>query len=377
MESRCALTCSHSDNGLQLSQSSSTSLLNVALSSKSLYHLSRSFIYSIIRFTFNRSRRAINGRLIKQLLGDENLSAKVREIRILWAPPKNGQEDLELLGQALPKMTGLKTFIWDAQYPILSWLLEALQKQHPQCLLYIHHPASIDSAQNLQRLHGSAGLFSLDATLDFGQYEALVVLQKVLNSLPNLRDLTVAYGPYSRNVTSNQEQKDPKTLRLRSLEIYGGVPHAMKLSVAWPVLERLSLDSSYYFGAFEVDFSGLKILRLRMVNGYPLDSALKSCKKLEILDLTGSINMVWLADDDLWASVGKTLIKLRLHEDEFFNKEGRRNVLSPTDMERIAKHCPNLRSLGLDLECNGQEWVSSSPDVALTSNIKLTTSTAT
>ncbi len=81
--------------------------------------------------------------------------------------------------------------------------------------------------------------------------------------------------------------------------------------------------------------------------------------------------------EDLWANVGETLIKLRLHEDGLFNREGRRTNLSPTNMERIANHCPNLRSLGLGLECNGRGWVSPSPGVALTSNIKLTTSTAT
>lgn len=339
-------------------------MLNVALSSRSLYRLSRSLIYRVIRFTFNRSRRDVNARLIRQLLADDDLSVKVREIHILWAPsaklqPGEGsKQDLELLGKALPKLKGLKTFVWDAQYPILSWLLKELQTRHPQCLLYIRHPASQNSAQILPRLYGSPGLFALDVTLTAGQFQAFNEVQKVLYSAPNLRDLTIASAFNSLLVSYGQPDAS-QPLRLRSLELYGRVFDIFRLPVVWPMLERLSLERFSYVPSVIPDFSGLKSLKLRIENlgdSVLLGTVLQSCKRLEILDLSGRISNV--AEKDHWESVGKTLTKLRLHEEEVLNRISESALLSTTVMGCIAGHCRNLRSLGLDLECNGQEWVS-------------------
>lgn len=347
---------------------SARSLLNVALSSRSLYHLSRSHIYRVLHFTFNRSRRAVNGRLIRRLLADDGLSAKVQEIRVLWAPsaklqPGEGsKEDLELLVQALPKLTGLKAFIWDAQYPIIFWLLEMLQTHHPQCLLYTRHPASQNSAQTLRRLRTSPCLSSLDVTITIGQFLAFRQLQKVLASTPDLRDLSIAsaFNSPSPQVSMYQEQVELKPLHLRSLELYGSIFDVFKLPVAWSMLERLSLDSLSYLPHFVPDFAGLKSLRLRTTshsNPVPLLVALQDCKKLESLDLTGFTGIICIADD-FWGNLGKTLTKLRLHEDEKRDGISTRHTLSVTDVGRIANYCPKLRSLGLDLACSGQEWVS-------------------
>ena len=365
----------YSDNGLQLSYTSSKSLLNVALSSRSLYRLSKSLIYRVIHFTFKRSRRRVNGRLIKQLLADDELSAKVREIRILWAPSANLQpgegskQDLELLGQALPKLNGLKTFIWDAQYPILSWLLEALQIQHPRCLLYIRHPASQDSAQTLPRLCGSPCLFALDVTLIKGQFQAFRGIEKVLYSASNLRDLTVASAGEGR-LTVYSEQSESELFRLRSLEIYGPLFDTFKLPIVWPMLERLSLDRIPPFPSGIPDFSGLKSLKLRIHDSGDrvlLGTILQSCKRLESLDLSGGIRDV--AANDFWESLGKTLTKLRLHEEVVSCRIGESDL--PQVMGCIAGHCRNLRSLGLGLQCNGQEWVSLNLCVIIPSNTKL------
>lgn len=351
-----------------------------------MFDFSRSFIYRVIHLTFNRSRRDVNGRLVKQLLTDDDLSAKVREIRILWAPsaklqPGEGsKEDLELLGRALPRLTGLKTFIWDAQYPILSWLLKTLQTHHPQCLLYTRHPGSQDSAQTLPRLCASPCLFSLDVTLTSGQYQAFKELKKVLSSAPNLRDLTIASAFNIPHVSPDDVRGKPQILLLRSLELYGPIFGLVKLPIAWQMLERLSLDSVSYLPTFMPDFAGLKSLRLRAGdsggNSEPLGIVLQECKKLEVLDLTGFTFCIRISEEGLWENAGKTLIKLRLHEDENVGRGGERLVLSFGDMGRITKYCRNLRSLGLDIQCNGQEWVSPISHVVIASNVKLTASTA-
>ena len=350
----------HADKETQLSITSPKSLLNVALSCRSLYHLSRSLTYRVVHFTFNRSRRDINGRLIKQLLADDDLSAKVREIRILWAPnaklqPGEGsKQDLELLGQALPKLHGLKTFIWDAQYPILSWLLEALRKDHPQCLLYIRHPSSQESARTLPRLCGSC-LFALDVKVATGQFQAFRELQKVLYSTSSLRDLTID----SSQSPLYKWQGKSEPLRLRSLELYGCAFDRARLPVVWPILERLSLDRVSFLSSVIPDISGLKSLKLR-INGFSdsllLGTILQCCKRLEALDLSGRISSI--AEVVLWGVVGTKLIKLRLHEEDDFNRNDENAVLYSTVMGCIAEHCHSLRSLSLDLECNGKEWVS-------------------
>ena len=297
---------------------------------------------------------------MKQLLADDDLSAKVKEIRILWAPnaklqPKEGsKQDLELLGQALPRLHGLKTFIWDAQYPISSWLLKALQQYHPQCLLYIHHPSSQDSARTLPRLCDSC-LFALNVELATGQFRAFQVLQKVLYSISNLRDLTInsPLSPFDKG----QENLAP--LRLRSLELYGCAFDTNQLPVVWPMLERLSLGRISSLPSLIPEISGLKSLKLR-IDGFGdsllLATILKCCKRLEALDLSGRISSI--AKVDFWEHFGTTLIKLRLHEEDVLNRVDENVILCSTIMGCIAEHCHNLRSLGLDLECNGKEWVS-------------------
>ena len=333
----------------------------------------------MIRFTFNRSRRDINGRLINQLLADDHLSAKVREIRILWAPsaklqPGEGSKnELELLGQALPKFKALKTFIWDAQYSILSWLLEALQRHHPQCLLYTRHPASQDSAQTLPRLHDSPCLFSLDVTFTQGQILALSSFQKILTA-PKLRDLAIAAFYSPDPYTPGQELADLPELQplpLRSLEIHGSGFDISNFPVNWAKLERLSLNvAKNMFTPHSVwqlvwELSGLKSLQAQQIGVFHkthfLGPVIRHYKRLEVLDVTGYIGADWIAEKIRLGNVGKTLIKLRVHEKWNKHDSGDRDFSKSENLRCIAKHCRNLRSLSFDLRCDGQEWVSSSP----------------
>jgi len=162
----------------QLLSNSAGSLLNVALTCKAFYDVSKIFIYRTVHFTFNRNRRTINGALIKRFLEDDSLSRKVRCVRINWAPNaslqsgEGSKEDLNLFGQALPKLVGLHTFIWDAQYPIVSWLSEILRLSHPECMMYIRHPLNQDAARTLPRLRGLRRLHALNASFAYGQLQA-------------------------------------------------------------------------------------------------------------------------------------------------------------------------------------------------------------
>ena len=197
----------------------------------------------------------------------------------------------------------------------------------------------------------------------------------MLISAPNLHDISIASDLDSSNLPLHQEQGEPRMLHLRSLELYGCRFNNLQLPVAWHVLERLSLDGPSLGGlsvcpSFGLDFAGLKSLRLR--NGISGDRillgvVLNACKKLEVLDLTGFINDIQPIDDDFWGNAGKTLIKLRLHEE--VSPDGERALLSMASMGRVAKHCRNLRSLGIDLQCDGQQWVSLNSNV-VPSNIK-------
>ena len=338
-------------------------MLNVALSSRSLYHLSKSFIYRVLHFTFNRSKRKVNGQLIKQLLTDDDLSTKVQEIHILWAPsPKlqpgeGSKEDLDSLGRALPRLTRLKTFIWDAQYPIVSGLLETLQKYHPQCLLYTRHPVSGNSAMTLPRLCASPCLFSFNVNLTDGQIQAHRELRNVLISAPKLRDLTI------RNDADLQDQLHglSKVLHLRSLELaeFPRDSLSIPVNIAWNMLERLSVKTGMFYPAVVPQLPCLKSLRLR-ATGLGIISVshmLRSCKDLEVLDLTGRTQRGHTLEDSVWESIGKTVRALRIPEEHKGLGADEQPPFSLDDMGRVIKHCRKLRSLGVNLACNGREWV--------------------
>ena len=173
------------------------------------------------------------------------------------------------------------------------------------------------------------------------------------------------------------EQREREPLLLRSLELYGRMLDTFELPIAWPLLERLSLESHSYLLDVLPDFTGLKSLKLRITTSTTVHLALQQCKRLEVLDLTGFVRSIQTANGELWEKCGKTLIKLRLHEEEDPHRRRQRATLSFADIECIAKHCRNLRSLGLDLQCNGRKWVRLNCRVVFPLNVKLTASAAT
>ena len=209
-----------------LHQTSPKSLLSVSLVSKSLYELSKGFIYRVIPFSFTFKRHDTNVRLIKRLLIDEDITSKVHELRILWAPspylqPGEGSRaGLELLGQALPKLTGLKTFVWDAQYPILSWLLKALESHVPSCKLYTRSPTGKHLARTLALLRASPCLFALDVTFSGDDDAGFPQLRSVLDSCGNMQDLAITCEFHGRQNSVNRQMEDNSPpLQLRSLEV--------------------------------------------------------------------------------------------------------------------------------------------------------------
>lgn len=243
---------------------------------QSLYRSSKSLIYRVIPILFTRKRRETNGRLIQQLLTDSDLSAKIREIRILWAPSANLQhgegsrEDLELLGEALPRLTGLETFLWDAQYPILQWLLDALYTHAPHCKLYTRAPARKDPVRSLSKLCDSPCLYSLDVAFSPGDVYAFTRLREVVASSKRLKDLAVVWEEGNHALTwSRSLQLLLTPLQLRSLELDGPMKGTTKedswqWSVDWPTLERLSCTNISFLPILASQLTGLKSLRLRV-----------------------------------------------------------------------------------------------------------------
>ena len=149
-------------------------------------------------------------------------------------------------------------------------------------------------------------------------------------------------------------------LQLRSLESEGpfswNEDDIWQRSVVWPMLERLSATNIAFLPNLAPQLTGLKSFRLRVNQGENgLKPALwnflrEQCPQLAILDLTGCT-----ADINtqlrLWENLGKTLVFLRIHEDERPNAFQERPTHSLTEMENIANKCCKVRSLGLDIEC--------------------------
>jgi len=251
----------------QLVDTSPDALLNVALTCKTFYELSKTLIYRNVHLTFNRNRRMINGSLIRRLLEDNSLSKNVRCVRIRWAPNaslqsgEGSKEDLALLGQALPKLVGLHTFVWDAQYPIVSWLLDVLRSSHPECMMYIRHPPNQDAARTLSRLRDLPKLHALDASFLGGQLLAYHELGQLLMS-SSIRDLAIT-SPGEQQAILQVLWDLPGPLHLRSLDIDGIMVHLADLPIAWSRVTSLRISTGAdWFGRLP-QFRDLRSLELR------------------------------------------------------------------------------------------------------------------
>lgn len=351
-------------------------MLNLALTSSSLHYLSLRFIYRSIAFVFSEKRSETNQKLIRRLIAGDTLASTVREIRILWAPSvklehgEGSKQDLELLGEALPRFTALKTFVWDAQYEILPWLRVTLQTHHPHCNLYLRSYGTYPGSAIGQQVKVSPCLFS-------SHYIGFQIcpLSHFLDSMcaaRNLKDINVTWPSlrpvHFTNLPAKRRQSG--LLKLRSFSYDGHFSVAIDDRTAWEMidfssLERLSLNMLEPLFIFSSQLDNLKILRLHMSDGLPLqigedeDSRLRTFlnmwqnfRQLESLDMTGCI--ATLNEEyfqDIWKHVARTLTSLRLHEPESRLGSQRRPILSRKVINIIAQHCRRLRSLGVDLEC--------------------------
>lgn len=355
----------------QLRSTSPNSLLNVALTCRTFNSLSKAFLYRSVHFIFNRNRRVINGRLIRQLLEDAHLSAKVRCVRIDWAPsaklaPGEGsKEDLIHFAHTLPKLNRLDRFIWDAQYPIIPWFLDTLRTSQPKCQLYIRQPPCQNAARSLAHLQNLQCLRALDIGFYSGQFQAYNEFAKVLTSSTMSHLAVTAAADNTFMLGSNL----PNPLTLTSLETRGFItdPHGF---VALPQLIRLAMHTDNALLVKLPPLDGLKTLELQLDNSagrQNLPQMLQSCRRLETLELTidrslhhgrGSVVREWKRSQ--WTDLGKTLIKLKLHEtralDEEHSQYTVKTELPYTTLEFIATECPKLRSLGIDLNYSGK-WV--------------------
>jgi len=352
----------------QLLSISPGSLLNVALTCKIFYNLSKNFIYKTVYFTFNRSRRITNGALVRRLLEDDDLSRKVRCVRIHWAPNaslqsgEGSKEDLALLGRALPKLFALHTFIWDAQYPIVSWLVDIVRSSHPECTVYIRHPPVQDATRTLSRLQDLPKLHALDASFLDGQFLAYKELRKLLTS-SSIRDLTVT-SPGDQIAILQVLWKLPGPLHLRSLEINGIQIHLEELPIAWTRVESLAIHTDAGCLAGLPRFDELRSLELRLnisSDQLSFNQFVQSCQRLEVLVVTEYRNPARDWGLSQWRHLGKTLLKLKLHEEEMHDAvhhgQDLTVGLSDSTMMLIATWCPRLRSLGIDLVFE-EGWVS-------------------
>ena len=345
----------------QLQAVSPRSLLNVSLSSKPLYRCARGLIYRAIHLTFTQKRREINRRLIENLLGSSELGLKVQELTIHRAPDKklpsraSSKADFDRLRELLPRLTGLRTFIWDAQYSIQRWLLDVLCLYSPNCQLYIQAPIGNSVKRNIRPLHGVPILYSLHVyPAVFIPPESYIGLRDLItqcNHEYKLKDLAIDQEIYPAGIWL-LENLSPQ-LQLRSLEVDGPTymgDSVWQWSVEWSMLERLSISYIHFPSDLAPQMNALKILRLRF-NGQDNKQALlgilrDKCPNLTSLDLTACTTVINELRGKLWDNFGHNLESLRIHEDERFDE---RPILSPLNLESIARNCCRLRSLGLDL----------------------------
>ena len=338
------------------------SLLNVSLSSKTLCRCARGLIYRVIHLTFTEKRREINRRLIDNLLGSNELCLKVQELIIHWAPdaklpPGAGSKaDFERLRELLPRLTGLRTFMWDAQYSIQQWVLDVLCLHSPTCQLYIRAPISNSVNRDIRPLRGVPCLHSLRVcfagSIPPGSYGGLRDLIIQSNHEHKLEDLAIDWESVPTG-SSLLENLSPQ-LQLRSLEVDGPTyfgDSVWQWSVEWSMLERLSISHIPFSSDLAPQLTALKILRLRL-HGHDdkqvlLNILRDKCPNLTSLDLTACTAEINGMRGKMWDNFGHNLDSLRIHEDERIDE---RPTLSLLELESIAKNCCKLRSLGLDLD---------------------------
>lgn len=106
--------------------------------------------------------------------------------------------------------------------------------------------------------------------------------------------------------------------------------------------------------SFLYETMNLRVLQLDlncMFDKTPLMAFFSRCNHLEELDLTEYDFRPGPNERSVFSHLGKTLRKLRLHENEASDTP--RTTLGKEALDMLAETCPKLRALGLDLMGNG------------------------
>lgn len=333
----------------------------MALTSKELYSLAQQFLYRSLRFIFNRSRRPCNRLLLQRLIANKAINLTIRTLWIPWAPKgiaRHGDdgslEDLHLLAQLVPQLARLRTFIWEAQYPIPVWLLDALHKQQ-SCRLCIRLPYGSNTAQALANLQGFSRLWSLDVLISNSQRQALAGLGRLLSQATSLRSLAFHHcnddGSSTYPILTYQLEQCPnlKSLALEDCGFSTEPNHNLSENTDRPMIKSLFMSNmSFLRPDLATRLTNIRSLKLRPSNLalsrlHPylerLQAFLSSCQRLEDLDLDG----LFAGDcEPILRSNGRTLLSLRIANTN----------LTPG---LIGLHCPKLRKFGIDIG-RSKEW---------------------
>ncbi|KAL9581417.1 MAG: hypothetical protein Q9212_003917 [Teloschistes hypoglaucus] len=376
-----------------LYNTSSKSIYNVALASRSLYRLTYEYRYRKIRLTLSCHRNQSNGWLLGKLLGDEMARSTVHEVYINWIPgadprheTEEGKKLMEQLIDLIPRLTALRRLIYDAQCPILPRLLLTLTDHVSKVRLYTRCPYRSDVSKSLRVLQNCSHLVALDVTIGDSQILAMVELRKILVTLPNLLKLSVEsvadslveggqvlLAPMASRTPSQAWCLPPlKYLRLwgRGFQLadYASL-RGWEFCVQWERLEHLESSDTFFFTVFDWFDEGrpgfgsplLKSLRSLALSGdmaYDQTAFVKfldSLPKLEHLSARGLTYQV--TKYDYLERKGSFLKTLRLYEDasiviwSFVGPER-----DDGNIRRFGKTCPNLETCAIDLRVLGNDW---------------------
>ena len=198
---------------------------------------------------------------------------------------------------------------------------------------------------------------------------------RVSSRLKNLSHLAFSYE--SLNTSWELLRENGAPLTLKSLELFGSPELSFTnsfsnsfMSIIDPVLtiilgqldewihltslERLSVDR---LATLPPGFSKLKFLRSLQLNisrtgiKEAISAFLLQCNCLETLDLTGYPFSPSQSEHQLFLHLGKTLKSLRLHRFGELLSLLDKPKLDISGLDLLAKTCPKLQALGLDLDC--------------------------
>ncbi len=125
-------------------------------------------------------------------------------------------------------------------------------------------------------------------------------------------------------------------------------------SLDWKHLQRLVMGNSRFLSNMALQPHCLRYLKISAVSASdktPLSDILLLCERLEVLDLGDFTTLIGFQDGRVLKHLGNNLESLRLHGNVPLEQQYDQLYLQREDLQMIAKHCPKLCGLGLDLRC--------------------------